>query len=50
MPTDIAIVPDTRPDMHRVLADAVRDGGGQPSGLATATALRLLPGRARTRR
>jgi phosphoglycerate dehydrogenase-like enzyme len=39
MTTEIAIVPDTRPAMHRAFADAVRDGGAHVSGLAEATGL-----------
>lgn len=39
MSAAIAIVPDTRPVMYRAFVDAVREGGGQPSGLADATAI-----------
>ncbi len=39
MTAEIAIVPDTRPAMHHAFMQAVRDGGGHPSGLAEATGL-----------
>jgi phosphoglycerate dehydrogenase-like enzyme len=39
MTTDIAIVPDTRPAMHRAFVAAVRDGGGRVAPLADAAAI-----------